>query len=289
MASPTAYLKQVIYLIFKGRRGLSKCTCEMQFKKTQSFWRSLCDFNSCTIHIFWYLLRRCHMDSHDVTSQYSNFECRGQHVFHPATSKSPTILPTSNSITLLWKIWNRGSLARKLPRYGLLKISKNIKKSGELGRQEQQYRKHTSQKGRATGRKSHRNSSVTLCEYFVKLECHFSWRARYLAGAYFRGSVMTAHHLPTHRNTQPHRITTASHPIPSHHISSHSPPDARWHDIPSSHLVSNHITSSHPATNHMTSQRIPTNHTRETQPATRVVRAKNLVWAAHWLVALRTF
>ena len=77
-------------------------------KKTQSFWRSLCDFNSCTIHIFWYLLRRCHMDSHDVTSQYSNFECRGQHVFHPATSKSPTILPTSNSITLLWKIWNRG-------------------------------------------------------------------------------------------------------------------------------------------------------------------------------------
>ena len=65
-----------------------------------------------------------------------------------------------------------------------------------------------------------------------------------------------------------------------------------WHDmsqptkyLTSRHLKPNHLNSSHLATNHMTSysQPPPTHH------QTEGLKAENLVWASHWLMALRAF
>ena len=126
-------------------------------------------------------------------------------------------------------------------------------------------------------------------EYFVKLECHFSWRAQCLGGAYFRGSVVTAHHLAIHHITQPHRITTASHPIPSHHITFITWHSMTWHHVISSRNQPHYLISPCNQPHHLTAH--SHQHTTETKPANswRLVRAQNLVWAAAWLVALRTF
>ncbi len=73
--------------------------------------------------------------------------------------------------------------------------------------------------------------------------------------------------------------------------------------LTSRHLKPNHLNSSNLATNHMTSYLTSHHHrrhARETQPAShhqhttrrkgwRLARTKNLVWASHWLVALRAF
>ncbi len=130
---------------------------------------------------------------------------------------------------------------------------------------------------------------------------------------------MTAHHITSHHTS--HHITwqnMTSHDMTWHHITWH---DITSHDmtshnqphyltsrqltsgrITSSHLATNYITSSHLATNHMTpysyhitSQRItsppPTHHGNTRSTARRngwgLVHAKNSVWAARWLVALR--
>ena len=106
------------------------------------------------------------------------------------------------------------------------------------------------------------------------------------------------HHTVQAHLTQPHRITTTSchipfRPIPSYQITSH-------------HMTSSHLVSSHLEPNHMTPHHIITAHHITTTNTSRehnqpllkqhqhterlnATPHKNSFWAAHWLVALRTF